>query len=366
MPMSQEKNPLSIAFFVSPHGFGHATRACAVMEALTAFFPSVEFDIFTLVPESLFRQSLTAPFRYHHVMTDVGLEQRTPLEEDIPATITRLEHFIPFNEATLNNVVDTLDDHECRVAVCDISPLGIEVARHAGIPSVLVENFTWDWIYEGYMDVDQRIGKFAKTMAHLFDGVDHHIATEPFHKIRPADLVTMPISREPRATREDMRRRLGIQQDDRMVLLTMGGVTTDYNFIHALESAEDIWFVIPGGSEHPRQEGNLILLPIFSELYHPDLVHAADTVVSKLGYSTLAEIYAAGIPFGYIPRKRFRESRVMAEFVDATMSGMEITHDEFYSCAWLERLDDLLSMPRTTTVDRSGATKTARFILDHV
>ena len=47
-----------LAYFVSPHGFGHAARACAVMQAMRAVWPRVVFEVFTLVPEWFFAESL--------------------------------------------------------------------------------------------------------------------------------------------------------------------------------------------------------------------------------------------------------------------------------------------------------------------
>ncbi|MFX6019324.1 hypothetical protein ABTF08_20820, partial [Acinetobacter baumannii] len=47
------------------------------------------------------------------------------------------------------------------VVLCDISPLGLEAARTAGIPSVLLESFTWDWIYRGYCEREPALAPFA-------------------------------------------------------------------------------------------------------------------------------------------------------------------------------------------------------------
>ena len=43
-----------------------------------------------------------------------------------------------------------LDAHDARLVVSDAPPLGCAAAAAAGIPSVVITNFTWDWIYEGY------------------------------------------------------------------------------------------------------------------------------------------------------------------------------------------------------------------------
>lgn len=90
------QNNHRIAYFISPHGLGHAARAAAVMDALCDLEPDIAFEIFTLVPEGFFIDSLPGVFQYHPVLTDVGLVQKTPLKADLPATLNRLNQFLPF------------------------------------------------------------------------------------------------------------------------------------------------------------------------------------------------------------------------------------------------------------------------------
>jgi UDP:flavonoid glycosyltransferase YjiC (YdhE family) len=136
----------SIAYFVSPHGFGHAARAAAVMNALAARDATVHFHIFTRVPRWFFAESLRASFTYHACLTDIGLVQDSALKENLPQTLERLREFFPFNQSLISNLAHLIMRHQCRAVLCDIAPLGIAVARAAGVPSVLIENFTWDWI----------------------------------------------------------------------------------------------------------------------------------------------------------------------------------------------------------------------------
>ncbi|MFQ5686179.1 MAG: hypothetical protein ACE5GV_05910 [Candidatus Scalindua sp.] len=55
----------SIGYFISPHGFGYAALASAVMVSMHDINPSIRFEIFTTIPEWFFLQSLSGPFTYH-------------------------------------------------------------------------------------------------------------------------------------------------------------------------------------------------------------------------------------------------------------------------------------------------------------
>jgi hypothetical protein len=104
---------LKICSVVSAHGYGHAARACAVMDALSRQQPDLGFEILTTVPEWFFAQSLRAKFAVHCIETDVGLVQRTPLEEDLAATVHRLDEVMGEGSRAAERLTATIADAGC-------------------------------------------------------------------------------------------------------------------------------------------------------------------------------------------------------------------------------------------------------------
>ena len=358
---NRDSDQIAIACFISPHGYGHAARAAAVMDALAAQNPLVRFEIFTRVPAWFFYDSLSTPFGYHDTLTDIGLVQKNSLSEDVPATIDRLDSFLPFDPAWLRELAGLVKRLQCRLVMCDIAPLGIAVAHQAGLPAVLVENFTWDWIYEGYFSPNHRLGRHIAYLREQFNAADYHIQTEPVCAAQPATLTTLPVSRKKRQPAGELRQQLGIADEAKVILLTMGGFSWRYTFLEQLAHQADLCFVMPGAAKQLERRDNLLLLPHQSGIFHPDLVNASDVVIGKLGYSTLAEVYQAGVPFGYVSRPRFRESPALAAYVEQNMSGMAITEADFETGRWLAYLPELLAHPRRRR-QASGANQAARFI----
>jgi hypothetical protein len=355
----------SIAWFITPHGFGHAARSAAVMLALEKRFP-VHFHIFTLSPEWFFHESFVQNFTYHSCQTDIGLAQKTSLDEDLPETLRRLENFYPFDPAQISAMADQVQKLDCRLIVCDIAPIGIAVAQQAGLRSILVENFTWDWIYQAYVDSEPAFNKYIKILANWFETASDHIQTQPICNPLSTHLTTQPVSRPIRTARADIRARLSIPADQPVVLITMGGIETAFDYTAKLEQIKDICFVIPGGASSETQRANLRLLPHHSGFYHPDLVAASDAIVGKLGYSTLSEAYTVGIPYGYIPRSRFRESPPLAKYVSQHMSGLEIAETAYISGTWIDMLPDLLAQPRRLAPATNGADQLADWIAQYL
>lgn len=351
-----------IACFITPHGFGHAARASAVMDAVSDIGPSAAFDIFTTVPKWFFDDSISGRFTYHEFPTDVGLVQKSPFAHDIEETIEALDRFIPFDPASLSGMANNLKQRACRLVVCDIAPIGIAIARETGVPSVLVENFTWDWIYEDFIHNNSRIGRHVDFLRKVYLGVDFHIQTAPVCRPQRADMTAGPISRKVRLPSAKVRRKLGISKAEKVVLLTTGGLREEYRFLESLSDEQSLCFVIPGASDTFKRKDNLILLPHRSGFFHPDLVNAADAVVGKAGYSTIAEVYLAGVPFGYVPRPNFRETDNLIEFIEKEMQGICIGAEDFLAGKWLRKVHQLLDLPRIHRKDVNGAHQAAAMI----
>ena len=351
-----------IAYFISPHGYGHAARAAAVMEAVYELDPEVAFDIFTQVPRWFFEDSLSGNFGYFPLLTDIGLVQKTPLQADLSETLRQLDQFLPLDFSIINNLADKLKEMKCRMIICDISPVGIEVAKRASIPSVLVENFTWDWIYQEYEKYDGRMKRHIGYLKGLFDKADFHVQTEPVCLSCNADLTTFPVSRKMRIPANEIKKKMGIPHGTKVVMITMGGIPEQYPFLKQLAGTRDNYYVIPGVGSRMEIHGNLVLLPHHSDYFHPDLVNASDAVIGKVGYSTVAEVYCAGVPFGYIVRKKFPESGILASFIDNQMKGLPIDEQDFYNGNWISSLPDLLAMPRLRRQSPRGSEQIARFI----
>ncbi|HSV86657.1 MAG TPA: hypothetical protein VLH85_08775 [Levilinea sp.] len=356
---------VNIAAFISAHGFGHAARAAAVMNAIAEKYSAVHFDIYTVAPAWFFQESLLAEHRLHPILTDIGIVQETPMQEDLPATLRALDAFLPFEPALVSRLAQDLRTKGCQVALCDISPLGIAVANAAGLPSILVENFTWDWIYQGYAQEAPRLEPFIAYLCQAFAAATYHIQAVPLCAPSPrAALTTSPIARNPVTPANIIRSRLGVPSTARLILVTMGGIPERFYNLERVSGSDDIYLVIPGGSNRVELRNHMILLPHHSSFYHPDLIYACNAVVGKAGYSTLSEAYHAGVPFAYFARPSFRESGPLSAFIDREMSGFEIPLSDYHSGAWIDHLPDLLELPRYQRKGINGADQVAEFCLN--
>ena len=336
------------------------------MGALLKEEPGIRFEIFTTSPRWLFDDGQGIQYRYHYLKTDVGLIQSSPLEVDLQATVDALDKVLPFDTWTVAETASYLQKINTQMIICDIAPLGIAIANKSGILAVLVENFTWDWIYAGYHDSHGGLRRFSEYLAEIYAGVQHRIQVQPFCQATQHGLTTNPVCRPISTNAAKVRSELHIPPSMNMVLVSMGGLAGQQDFRGILPDSDDVIFVVPGSSSVLKKDDNLVLLPPDMHFHHPDLVNTADAVIGKVGYSTLAEVFQAGTPFGYLPRDDFRESAVLAEFIDDHMPSLRLDPEKFLAGSWHDELSNLLAMPRDDRYRPNGARQVALHIIEHL
>lgn len=369
-----------IAYFVSPHGFGHAARATAVIEALQERVPELTCTVYTTTPAWFFADVLDGGdwFCYRSLSCDVGFAQHSSMACDLPGTVRKLSRLYPFGEELLETLAEELRGQGTTAVLCDIAPLGIAVAQQADVPSVLVENFSWEWLYRGYLAAAPELAPFIDGFAALDGTVDHHLKTCPYCEA-PADgdgvtVISRPVARAlPSCSRDtlrsSLRERLQIADDERAVLLTMGGIRDPFDYLQRLAAdlPDKVVLVVPGGDDSGfRRQGNLLLFPYRSDFHHPSLVAASDAVIGKVGYSTVAEVWQGGVPYGFVPRPDFPESPPLVEFIEREIPSRAIAPTDFVAGDFAEEIRGLLQLEPVREQRQSGAAEIADYMVKRV
>ncbi len=353
----------SIAYFISPHGFGHATRSSAIIRAYLDQAPDTDIHVFTSVPRHCFDDCIANTYHYHYLACDIGYIQASPLTADLPATIAALNRFLPFDDRIVDGTAAIITRAGCDLVICDIAPIGLVVATRSGVPSVLIENFTWNWLYESDVPSYPALERHRCYLADIFKTATHHIQLEPACCPITADLSAPPVWRQPKSSADAVRKQLAIPDSARIVTITLGGTDTDTDPDRWLHRYDDVCFILPGTSHTPLRAGNVIRLPRDSDVYFPDLIASSDVVIGKLGYGTVMEVYAADSVFGYITRNTFRESPILEAFVKTYLRSMKITQKDYENDSWLDIIGTLLALPaRAPTMRKNGTDCIAAYL----
>jgi L-arabinokinase len=303
----------TVALAVSGHGFGHAVRCAELARALLA--QGARVVVRTDAPAWLFPEAverLPSP----GWPLDIGVAQHDGLELDIDETRRRWDVFAPEFAAHAEAEAHVLREQRVDVVLGDVPPLAFAAAALAGIPSVALANFGWDWIYGAWPDFDAAIATVQAGYAQA-----NVLCRLPLHSTSPdafpafTTIEDVPlIARRAGRPRYEVRRDIGVGGGDRVVLLSFGGFTANGLDVRALGHNRDYTFVITpplSRSEHDVPD-NVIALGETPADY-VSLLSACDVVVTKPGYGIVADCLANQVAMLYTDRGPFREYDVLAQ-----------------------------------------------------
>src|SRR5690242_19130547 len=138
-----------LVYYISGHGFGHASRDIEVIRALVAACPDLQVIVRTTVPAWFF-DAIGQRFELRSGEVDTGVAQIDSLTIDEQVTAGRAREFYAAFDTRVAQEAAILRQAGATIVVGDVPPLAPAAALEAGVPSVAIANFTWDWIYEAY------------------------------------------------------------------------------------------------------------------------------------------------------------------------------------------------------------------------
>jgi hypothetical protein len=363
---------MTIVWYVSSHGFGHASRDVEVIKAISRRRPDVRMVVRTLVPASFVEQSVTAQVDLQPAETDTGVAQIDSLRIDESATARQAAVFHEDFNTRAEAEAEVLRQMRATVVVADIPPLACAAADRAGVPSVVLGNFTWDWIYAAYPQFETIAPGVVETI-----GASYARAAQALRLPLHGGFETMQtvvrdipfIARRSRRGRDEARRALGLRLTDTVVLASFGGhnLGLDYGAI----ARRNPFRLLLTDYEYPRDADADSLVRITRRhladrgLKYEDLIAAADAVVGKPGYGIVSECVANGAAFLYARRSRFAEQDVFEREMPGLLRCRRIERDDLLTGNWREYIEALLAQPPAPTVpSTNGAEAAADAILN--
>lgn len=357
-----------LAAYVSGHGFGHATRTAEVLRAVRARAPELGIAVCTSAPAFLFEGTVAPPLALRPVEGDVGLAQTDALTIDETGTIAAWEGFVAGWAGLVAAEAAWLRSSGARLVLGDIPPLAFAAAAEAGLPAVALGNFSWDWIYAHLGRRWPALGEAAARCREAY-GRATLLLRLPF----AGDLSAFPriedvplVARRPSVAKDEARRRLGL--DGRpAVLLSFGGVGMPGLEPSAFAALGGYQFLLTGRAGDGPAPANLRRVdgPALQAagLAYPDLVGAADVVVSKPGYGIVTDCIGAGTRLVYTDRGDFPEYPVLVAEMPRYLPAAFASNEEIREGRLAAALEAVRAAPFPPKPRTDGAEVAARRIL---
>lgn len=360
---------MKILFYISGHGFGHASRVTEVIRVLVEKRPDIRIVIKSSAPDWFFKERIPAEFEHDRTAFDTGVVQSDSLNLDPLLTLKKYSDFRQGQSRLLRKELMAFRRRPPWLIVGDIPSFAFRLANRLRVPSIALGNFSWDWIYEPYTETYPRYAGLVDAIREEY-GAAGLLLRLPFSAPmkafgRKKDIPL--IARASEFSREEARARLGLPRGKPVILLSFGGFGLGDEYYRNLAADNNYCWI---ASERVGADVANILNFRREELAgqglgYPDLVRAADAVVTKPGYGILSECVANRTRILYTSRGNFREYPILVREARKRLPALFIPPDKLKSgqaAGYLEKLLAASFEQPSTPVD--GAAKCAEIILE--
>ncbi len=354
-----------ICYYVTGHGLGHASRAQAVAQVLLEDEHwSIEFR--TPAPRCSFNWLLDERCKLNRVTLEPGVIQRDPFMHDPLATLTEWSKVLSGLDVFTSTEAQHLRREKCDLVISDCSPLACAAAKRAALPCLVIGNFTWDWILGEYLPEHPPFQEVIAKIRRLYQSADLYLRLPMSHENTcfRQEISCDFIARRHHLAPARVRSVLGLQESDTMVLLSFGG----HNFsqlnlgrIHDIPGLFSVW-------DDPRSQPPGLLSAANRGLLYTDLIRAADVILTKPGFSIIAECIAQRTPVAYSPRTGFRENILIEDYLRrVNWPCLPLTIDALLDGSWIQSVAAFIRTPHVFgTISTQGAEQAAEIIHRYV
>jgi hypothetical protein len=364
----------AVFFYISGHGFGHASRQIEIINALGRARPDLTLVVRTSAPPWLFDRTLRVPVTVTRADCDTGVVQIDSLRLDEAATIHRARDFYRLLPERAQREAHVLREHDARLVVSDAPPLACAAAAAAGVPSVVISNFTWDWIYEAYgahlQDAPELLPAIRNAYRHaqLAWRLPMHGGFAAFETIEDVPFVARRATRD----RTYVRRVLELPPDRPLVLSSFGGYGVSGLDLTRLDCRDRYGVVIttrdPADTVGNPPEGiyEVTEAALYgADVRYEDLVAACDVVATKPGHGIIAECIANDVAILYTSRGRFVEYDVLVDEMPRYLRSGYVDHDALFKGRWRDALDRILALPPPPERPRTDGAHVVATLISH-
>ncbi|EPS35095.1 hypothetical protein H072_11401 [Dactylellina haptotyla CBS 200.50] len=353
--------PAHIAYYISSHGYGHATRAIQLCHAFLRADDGLRITVVSQASSQIFLPLLNASDRVslRPVTIDSAVIQPTPYLLDVEQTVSNLLQLDA--DEIIATEAEWLKSHNVELALVDAPYLPSTAASKAGVMSILITNFAFAEVFSYFHDkVDEKIQQSLEVaVSSAVEGYSHadvwlrlpgwlpnpgflsielpssnwvseeelnvpfigeitpeHSIANPRFKRKVIDtpLITRPATTTPRI---DILKTLEIPTElfNHKLLLLLLPLPDPPPQIPS-----DWLCVIAGSTPTMLLPDRYFVAP--PDIHIPDVMKISSCVMAKLGYGTVSEVLGADVPLVYIPRRQFVEEYGLRKLVE-TWPGYE-------------------------------------------
>ncbi len=342
---------------ISGHGFGHVAQTAPILNTLLKL-PQMRLTVRSTVPLAHLRSRIHAPFDLLPSEGDIGMEMSSALDVLVEESSAAYRAFHADWDKRVAEEARLLRELHTDYVFSNVGYLPLAGAQRAGIPNAALCSLNWADIYRHYFGDDE----IAAQIHGCYANADAFLRATPGMTMTglPNLIPVAPIAAMGVNRRAELNLRLDISADEKLVLASLGGITSRLP-IEAWPRLKGVrWLVQKDWQvDHP----DAIILEAL-QMNFCDLLASSDALICKPGYGSFVEAASCGVPVLYVNRADWPESPALISWLQQYGLCREVSREAMNKGDIAEALHELWDTQRPDPVIPNGAQQVAEWLAE--
>jgi hypothetical protein len=327
---------------ITSHGYGHAAQVAPVVQALRRRRPALRLTLLSSLPAGFLRSRIAGDFDRIDAAPDFGLIMNSALAIDLDASAAAYRDLHAGWQAQVDRAAERLARIAPDLVLADVPYLTLAAAAQAGIPALALCSLNWADIYRHYFGSLPEAAEILGQMEAAYNSARAFLCPEPSMPMPFLDnrVAIGPIAAVATSHRDGLRRRLGIDTSDLVVLVAPGGVAARFP-VESWPAGQGIHWLV---SENWRVRRPDVSYYEDTGLRFTELIASCDAVLGKCGYGTVTECVANATPLLYIPRPDWPEETTLLRWLEAHGAALPVAAQRLETGRFADLIGPLRSM----------------------
>lgn len=321
------KSIKTITFYISDHGFGHASRNIPIIRYILHVNNNIRIIVKTGIKQGQFIENSLKEFNERILIyfdkMDVGLIlNENSLEIDKDKLYEEINKYISTWNKRVSEEVEFLKYNNVNLVVSDIVPWIFKASKYINIPSILISNFTWVDIYKEYFNesiLNEYINAYKLADKVFLYNLYIETMTEYLKDYEEVGLCC-------RKFNEQLVNVIKEKHDRKIVFVSVGRSVNLSKELDVSKLAYD--FIVTEGI---KLTGNNVTYLPKEILNTQDYIKASDYIITKAGWTTISEILCAGKKCAVLSRNSVAEDRSTINKLKHMNMVLEVKYGESFN-----------------------------------
>ena len=343
---------------ISGHGFGHVAQTAPILKLLHQHIPHLRITVRSAVSLAHLRSRIHAPFTHLPSEGDIGMVMSSALDVHGVESRAAYRAFHADWDTRVAGEAKLLRELGADMVFSNVGYLPLAGAQRAGIPNVALCSLNWADIYRHYFGADA----IAAQIHDCYANANTFLRATPGMAMSdlPSLIPVAPIAAIGNNRRNELDRHLKLSKEEKLVLVSMGGITSRLP-IENWPRIEGVRWLVQQNWHIEHQDAVILeTLP----MNFNDLLASSDALLCKPGYGSFVEAACCGVPVLYVNRPDWPESPALTQWLQQHGLCREVLRNALEQGNVAGELEEIWQAPRPKPVIPDGAVQVAEWLAE--